>query len=607
MKKKIMKISFVFAIGVALLFGGAVTTNAEVITGLDPESGAATCPAGYGLEDFESGTDGYRWGGLPIASTIPGVSFVTTQGQDWWTGDWAAGYNGKYPSGAYTSGDQKWAWLGVSQGSGIINFTEGEASYVSVYTSTYSGVVLDAYADNGTFLASSGWASNNINTGKMTQLSISRPTADIGYVIVHDTGNYWLIDWLCTDAPGVPTPVNQPPVADINGPYVGDEGSPIVFDASGSSDPDGTVVLYEWDLDNDGQYDDATGVNPNYTWNDDYSGTIGLKVTDNDGLTDTDSTAVTVNNVAPTADAGGDQTVTAGDTVNFTGSMTDPGWLDTHTYEWDFDASDGIQVDATGQTPTYIYYDAGVYTVTLTVADDDGGVGTDTLAVTVNPIPATIDCDPDTLNLKSEGEWITCYIELPEGYGVERIAGEPEAVEVAIEEGELTQSQKDLLSSLVRNIDQAVASVEIDLEAEEGMVEYEVEGYLSPQSREILNSLIQDLRSQGNEVELSIKKEIDWENYKTLIDGSTVRLDDLIQAESDPNYGFVKAPELKDRNENGLPELMVKFDRAQVQALFPGPVDPAILTLTGKVFYNLGLADLEGFDTIRVIDKGNDN
>jgi hypothetical protein len=33
-------------------------------------------------------------------------------------------------------------------------------------------------------------------------------------------------------------------------------------------------------------------------------------------------------------------------------------------------------------------------------------------------IDATIDIDPDTLNLKSKGKWITCYIELPEGYDV---------------------------------------------------------------------------------------------------------------------------------------------------------------------------------------------
>ena len=30
-------------------------------------------------------------------------------------------------------------------------------------------------------------------------------------------------------------------------------------------------------------------------------------------------------------------------------------------------------------------------------------------------VVATVDIDSDTLNIKSNGEWITCYIELPEG------------------------------------------------------------------------------------------------------------------------------------------------------------------------------------------------
>lgn len=36
-------------------------------------------------------------------------------------------------------------------------------------------------------------------------------------------------------------------------------------------------------------------------------------------------------------------------------------------------------------------------------------------------IPAMIDIDPDTLNLKSKDKWITAYIELPEGYNVYEI------------------------------------------------------------------------------------------------------------------------------------------------------------------------------------------
>jgi len=48
---------------------------------------------------------------------------------------------------------------------------------------------------------------------------------------------------------------------------------------------------------------------------------------------------------------------------------------------------------------------------------------TDWVEVVTEPaiVEATVDIDPDTLNLKSKGKWITCYIELPEGYDVHNI------------------------------------------------------------------------------------------------------------------------------------------------------------------------------------------
>jgi PKD repeat protein len=185
-------------------------------------------------------------------------------------------------------------------------------------------------------------------------------------------------------------PPQVPPVADANGPYKGYEGSAITFDASGSYDPDGRIVSYDWDLDGDGQYDDASGVRVTFTWGDDYSGTIGLKVTDNDGLTDTDSTTVSVVNVAPKVDAGPDLTVNEGSLITFKGKVYDPGWLDTHTYKWDF--GDGTVVWNT-LTPTHAYGDNGVYTVTLTVWDDDGDIGMDTLTITVYNVPPTVSID----------------------------------------------------------------------------------------------------------------------------------------------------------------------------------------------------------------------
>jgi Tol biopolymer transport system component len=48
--------------------------------------------------------------------------------------------------------------------------------------------------------------------------------------------------------------------------------------------------------------------------------------------------------------------------------------------------------------------------------------------------PSEIDCDPDTLNINSNGRWITCYIELPEGYHPKDIDGSTVKMTIELEE-----------------------------------------------------------------------------------------------------------------------------------------------------------------------------
>lgn len=157
-----------------------------------------------GFIDFEGGTDG-----AVIASTIPGLEFTTTGGYDWVYGDWTTGsYNGPYPSGDYYSNGDFFAWLGPVQDSGRIDFTLGTATYLTLWTSTYSGLYLEAFDASDTLL-DSVFVANNVGTGTMTALTVTAP--GMAYVMVHDFGNYWLIDDLSTDAEGVPgAPVPEP-------------------------------------------------------------------------------------------------------------------------------------------------------------------------------------------------------------------------------------------------------------------------------------------------------------------------------------------------------------------------------------------------------------
>jgi len=202
--RKILATVFIVTVTLSLMLSTAPVAAATggvdhgIPPGTDEENWKAY-PAGMAFLDFEDKTEGYILG-----EEIPGVAFTTTMGQDWLVGTWSSGaYNGKYPDGMYTSEGDKWAWLGESQGSGIITFTEGTAGYVAVFTSTYSGLVMDAYDVDDNLIASSGWATDNLGTGTMDRLWVESAAKDIKYVIVHDTGNYWLIDCLVTDAPGV--------------------------------------------------------------------------------------------------------------------------------------------------------------------------------------------------------------------------------------------------------------------------------------------------------------------------------------------------------------------------------------------------------------------
>lgn len=187
---------------------------------------------------------------------------------------------------------------------------------------------------------------------------------------------------------------NSAPKADANGPYTTTEHSEIIFDASGSWDPDGHPLMYRWDFDNNGEWDTSWSYLPTASkvWCDEHAGKAKVEVWEyntNESLSDTAFADVTVTNVAPVPDAGPDLTVDEGENIEFIGSFYDPG-CDTWLFDWDF--GDGT-TSSGSLMPDHIYGDNGVYMVSLTVDDNDGGIGTDTTTVTVSNVAPTIETD----------------------------------------------------------------------------------------------------------------------------------------------------------------------------------------------------------------------
>jgi PKD repeat protein len=253
----------------------------------------------------------------------------------------------------------------------------------SAITPPHSGVRLDPSAST----SSAGWSSATWNfgdAGAPVFLHGSQSLSAVSHTYAAD-GTYTATLTLVDGRGNVATAsrairVDEPPTASfaVATPTPG-AGQTTAFDASASSDPDGTITSYAWDF---GDGNTATGRTPSNTYQSAGTYTVTLKVTDSDGDTATTSHPVAVAGPLPSFSSSPAQENAP---VGFDGSSSsDTSGAAITSWTWNF--GDGVTQSGSSQA-THTYATYGPVHVTLTLTDANGYTSSLTELVTVADEP----------------------------------------------------------------------------------------------------------------------------------------------------------------------------------------------------------------------------
>ena len=210
-------------------------------------------------------------------------------------------------------------------------------------------------------------------------------------------------------------PVNLPPTANAGPDQSVPSGSLVHLDATGSHDPEGAPLLYQWSFtakpaESGAELSDPSSATPTFTA--DVRGVYSVQLIVSDGLqpSTADTVMITANRI-PIADAGPDRAIHVGVPVHVNGAgSTDIDDDAALTYSWTLlttPAGSGAVLDVpTSVTPSFVPDMAGDYLVRLTVSDGVS-TATDTVVLSTGNLPPVADAGADRTVSVGETAWLS--------------------------------------------------------------------------------------------------------------------------------------------------------------------------------------------------------
>jgi PKD repeat protein len=228
---------------------------------------------------------------------------------------------------------------------------------------------------------------NQIGMGSTLSLNVAQGTY---YLAVDGVGTSAYSDYASLGqyslAASLVGTTNQPPVAKISPTSATISGTApftVNFSGTGSSDPDGSIVAYDWDF---GDGTTSTSPTPSKTYSTAGTFVASLVVFDNSGLSSSASITVSVTQgpQAPIAVTSSTTPLSGfaplAVTFSSAGSYDPDGTITK--YAWSF----SNKTTATTANVSKSFSTPGTYTGTLTVTDNTGRTGTSTVSIVVkNP------------------------------------------------------------------------------------------------------------------------------------------------------------------------------------------------------------------------------